>query len=134
MLTVVLQQAVAQAAERSPQWLDHASELLRMIFALGFVCVLAWLVLRFAASRGIGVGKASKGTKLEVIERLALDSQRGLVIVRVEQRKLLIGVGSGAAPQLITELDGNAASFAASLDASDALEQIHDAIRRDATH
>ncbi len=102
MGAVALQQAVSVA----PAWTQYASDLLRTVFALGFVSVLAWASLRWLAARGLG--KAAGGKRLEVLERLTLDSQRSLVVVRVERRRLLIGVGTGAAPQLIAELDSDA--------------------------
>jgi len=133
MASVVLQQAVAQALAAPPTWVDVGSDLLRMVFALGFVCALAWLTLRFAASRGLG--KKERGNRLEVIERLSLDAQRSLLIVRVDQRRLLIGVGAGAAPQLVTELDGNGLPFGNVADVStEELARVRDAVRRDATH
>lgn len=99
MGAVALQQAVSAA----PSWAQYASDLLRTGFALGFVCLLAWASLRFLAARGLGKPATSK--RLEVIERLTLDAQRSLLMVRVDRRRLLIGVGTGAAPQLIAELD-----------------------------
>lgn len=133
MGAVVLQQAVSHAVSGSPSWVELAGDLLRMLFALGFVCAVAWLVLRFAASRGLG--KNARGKRLEVIERLSIDPQRSLLIVRVDQRRLLIGVGSGAAPQLVTELDSAGAPFGSVSDVStDELAAARDAVRRDATH
>jgi len=101
MGAIVLQQAIAA----SPSWMEHVSDLLRTAFALGAVCLLAWFALRFVASRGLG--KRASGSKLEVIERLALDTQRSVVLLRVDRRRLLIGLGAGA-PRLITELDAEA--------------------------
>lgn len=134
MGTVMLQQAVVfQQAVSAPSWVELVSDVLRTAFALSFVCALAWIALRFAASRGLG--KNTKSARLELVERLALDAQRSLVIVRVEQRRLLIGVGTGAAPQLVAELDGNGASVAAtSVLSTDEMTRIQDAVRRDATH
>lgn len=142
MGTVVLQQAVAHVvafqqtaggAPGSPSWLEYAGDLLRMVFALGFVCVIAWITLRFAASRGLGTN--ARGKRLEVIERLTLDPQRSLLIVRVDQRRLLIGIGAGAAPQLMTELDASGGPSTGVADVSaEELARVRDAVRRDATH
>lgn len=122
-----------QAVSSAPTWVAHVSDLLRTTLALGFVCVLAWLVLRFVAARGLG--KVAAQTRLQVIERLSLDAQRSLVIVRVEQRRLLIGLGAGAAPQLIAELDGDARGISSVLASShDELVRAQPAQKSDATH
>lgn len=76
--------------------------LVQSLLALVAVCVLAWVVLRMGAKAGLGIGR---GEHLEVVERMALDARRSVVVVRVGKRMLLLGVGEGAAPQLLTELD-----------------------------
>lgn len=76
--------------------------LVQSLLALVAVCVLAWVVLRVGAKAGLGIGR---GEHLEVVERMALDARRSVVVVRVGKRMLLLGVGEGAAPQLLTELD-----------------------------
>lgn len=129
MGAVALQQAVSVA----PVWTQYAGDLLRTAFALGFVCVLAWVCLRLLATRGFG--KASGNKQLEVLERLPLDSQRSLLMVRVERRRLLIGVGTGAAPQLIAELDTDAPAAAASVAAVDSDPALGTGLQKsDATH
>jgi flagellar biosynthetic protein FliO len=128
MGTVVLQQAVSTSAS----WLELASDLLRTVFMLGAVCALAWFVLRAAAARGLG--KASRSARMEVIERLALDAQRSVYLVRVEQRRLVIGVGHGAAPQLLTELDAKSVTDGDVAAVATELDLVHAASRRDATH
>jgi len=72
------------------------------LLALVAVCVLAWVVLRWSARAGLGIGR---GEHLEVVERMALDARRSIVVVRVGKRLLLLGVGEQAAPSLLTELD-----------------------------
>lgn len=79
----------------------YGAALLQSLLALAAVCILAWVVLRWSAKAGLGTG----GRHLEVLERLALDHRRGLVLVRAGERVLLLGVGEGAAPTLVAELD-----------------------------
>ena len=79
----------------------YGAALLQSLLALAAVSVLAWVVLRWSARAWLGRG----GTHLEIIERLALDHRRGLVLVRAGRRTLLLGVGEGAAPSLVAELD-----------------------------
>jgi flagellar biogenesis protein FliO len=84
---------------------DAVLESLRVVLALVGVCVLALVVLRWLASRG--VGRAGRpGARVQVVERVGLDAQRALYLVQVEGRVLLIGTGPGAAPALIAELSG----------------------------
>jgi len=75
--------------------------LLQAAISLLGVCVLAWLVLRWAAKRGYGVGK--RGGRMEVLERLPLDPRRSLHLVRVGDKALVIGTGDGA-PTVLSEM------------------------------
>jgi flagellar biosynthetic protein FliO len=89
-----------QAARSLPG--GYGVALLQSLLALAAVCILAWVVLRWSAKAGLG---GAGGRHLEVLERLALDHRRGLVLVRAGKRVLVLGVGEGAAPTLLTELD-----------------------------
>jgi hypothetical protein len=73
-----------QAGER-PLPGGYGVALLQTLLALGAVCVLAWVVLRWSAKAGFGIGR---GQHLEIVKRM-----------------LLLGVGEGAAPNLLTEVD-----------------------------
>ena len=77
--------------------------LLQTLFALAGVCVLAWVVLRWGARRGLGMG--ALGGRVRVLERIALDPRRSLYIVKVGERVLLLGAGDGGSPSLLTEID-----------------------------
>jgi flagellar protein FliO/FliZ len=77
--------------------------LLQTLLALGAVCVLAWVVLRWGARRGFGLGVG--GGRVRVLERVALDPRRALYLVEVGGKLLLIGAGDGAAPAVLAELD-----------------------------
>jgi flagellar biosynthetic protein FliO len=77
--------------------------LLQSLLALVAVCILAWVVLRWSAKAGLGLG--GRGEHLEVVERLALDHRRSVVVVRVGKRLMLLGVGENAAPTLLAELE-----------------------------
>lgn len=76
--------------------------LLQTLLALAAVCILAWVVLRWAARRGLGVG--APGARVQVLERIALDARRTLWLVRVGERVLLIGGGDDGPPALLAEL------------------------------
>lgn len=106
--------AVAMASGVSGEfWL----ELLRLALALGFVCALAWLLLRFGLPRWLGSLRApgGRGGAMRVIERHPLSAGKTLWLVEVGARRLLIG-GSEGGLQLLAELAAeNAAEEAAAL-------------------
>ena len=76
--------------------------LLQSLLALAAVSVLAWVVIRWAAQRGARFGSSSR---VKVLERAGLDARRSLYLVEVGDRVLLVGVGDGGAPSLLTEVD-----------------------------
>jgi flagellar protein FliO/FliZ len=95
--------ALLQASQAVPG--GYGTALLETLFALAGVCVLAWVVLRWGAQRGFGTGGV--GGRVRVIERIPLDPRRSLFVVKAGERVLLLGVGDGAAPTLLTELDAS---------------------------
>lgn len=76
--------------------------LLQTLLALAVVCILAWVVLKWGARRGLG--GASRG-RVKVLERIPLDRGRSLYLVSIGERVLLVGAGDGSAPSLLAELD-----------------------------
>jgi len=95
--------ALLQASQAVPG--GYGTALLQTLFALAGVCVLAWVVLRWGAQRGFGTGGV--GGRVRVVERIPLDPRRSLFVVKAGERVLLLGVGDGAAPTLLTELDAS---------------------------
>ena len=79
--------------------------LLQTLLALAAVCILAWVVLKWAARRGFGLG--ATGGRVRVLERIPLDPRRSLYLVRVADRVLLIGAGDTASPTVLAELDAS---------------------------
>ncbi|MCA9607162.1 MAG: flagellar biosynthetic protein FliO [Myxococcales bacterium] len=80
----------------------YGVSLLQTLLALAAVCILAWVVLRWTAKRGLGLGG---GRRVKVLERVPLDGRRALYLVEVGGRVLLLGAGEGASPALLAELD-----------------------------
>ncbi len=78
--------------------------LLQTLLALGAVCILAWVVLRWSARRGLGLGRPGR---VRVLERVPLDGRRALYLIEIGERVLLVGAGEGGAPALIAELDAS---------------------------
>ncbi len=74
--------------------------LFQSLLALAAVCVLAWVVLRWSARRGLG----GAGRRVQVLERVPLDARRAVYLVRIGERVLLLGGGDGAAPSVLAEL------------------------------
>lgn len=85
---------------------DYLSGLLQALAALGVVAAFAFVALRLGALRG---ALSARGQRLSVEDRLRLDARSQLLIVRVEQRRLLIATHADGAARLLTEL-GEAAS------------------------
>jgi flagellar biogenesis protein FliO len=80
---------------------DYVSGLLQAALALALVAAFAFLVLRFTSLRAL---LAQRGKLLSVEESLRLDPRNNLLIVRVEQRRLLIATHTDGAAQLLAEL------------------------------
>lgn len=80
-------------------------DVLRTLLALAGVCLLAYVVLRMLSRHGFGLPVRERPVALRVVGRVALDSVSSLQVVRIGSRCFLIGVGRGAAPRLISELD-----------------------------
>ncbi len=95
--------ALLQSSQALPG--GYGATLLQTLLALAAVCVLAWVVLRWGAQRGLGTGRLAG--RVRVVERIPLDPRRSLYVVKAGERVLLLGVGDGAAPSLLTELDAS---------------------------
>jgi flagellar biosynthetic protein FliO len=96
--------------EVTPEQFQSGGSLLWMfvqtILALGFVCLLAYVVLRVVLPR-LNVGTAGK-SMVNVVDRTPLDQRRSLYVIEVTGRWLLIG-SSESGVQLISELDAEKA-------------------------
>jgi flagellar biosynthetic protein FliO len=97
--------------EVSPEQFQSGGSLLWMfvqtILALGFVCLLAYVVLRVVLPR-LQLG-ATRQSMIKVIDRTPLDQRRSLFVVEVTGRWLLIGSSEGGV-ELISELDAEKAA------------------------
>ncbi len=93
---------------------------MRTLLALAGVCALAWVVLAWLARRGFGVVRPSASARLQVLERVVLAPRKELYLVRADARVFLVGVGEASAPNLIAELDSQAAASNAALQHSGA--------------
>jgi flagellar protein FliO/FliZ len=107
-------------SELGPEQFQSGKSLLWMfvqtIVALGFVCLLAYVVLRVILPR-LNITANSK-SMVKVIDRTQLDQRRSLYVIEVTGRWLLIGSSEGGV-QLISELDADKAEQEANA-ASDA--------------
>jgi flagellar biogenesis protein FliO len=78
--------------------------LARTLIGLIGVCALAWFTLSFLARRG-SFGAARTGSRLKLLERLALGPRRALYLVQADSRVFLLGAGDAGQVSLITELE-----------------------------
>ena len=97
---MLLLQASAHASSDVPG--GYAVALVQTLLALAAVCILAWVVLRWSAGRGLA-GLAG-GQRIEVLERAHLDARRTLYLVKIGERAFLVGAGDGGAPSLLAEI------------------------------
>jgi flagellar protein FliO/FliZ len=97
---LALLQAGAEHAELPH---GYGVALLQTLVSLAAVCILAWVVLRWGAKRGLGA--LGQGKRIKVIEKVPLDARRSLYLVEVGGKVLLVGSGESGALSLLTELD-----------------------------
>lgn len=75
----------------------------RALFALIGVCVLAWVSLTYLSRRGFAGGVS--GTRLKLLERMALSPRRQLYLVQADSRVFLLAAADGGPLSLVAELD-----------------------------
>ena len=82
------------------------------ILALGFVCLLAYVLLRVILPR-LNLTTTGK-SMVTVVDRTPLDQRRSLFVIEVTGRWLLVAVSEGGV-QLISELDADKAAQASAV-------------------
>jgi flagellar biosynthetic protein FliO len=78
----------------------------RPIGALLIVLGVLWLAARFMKGRILPLSGAAKDRRLKLVEKLSLSPKQAILLVRVDDREILIGVSEGAMESL-TELDSS---------------------------
>lgn len=73
------------------------------LVALVAVCLLALVALRWGLRR-LGTPGSFEGARIKVLERVAVDPRRSLLLVEVGPRILLVGTGDGPMTML-AEID-----------------------------
>ena len=77
---------------------------LALIFVLGMIGLLALLVRRFAAgSLGIVPRRKGAARRIRIVETLAVDARRRVVLIRRDDREHLILLGAGS--EVVIERD-----------------------------
>jgi flagellar biosynthetic protein FliO len=103
-------------SELSPEQFQSGRSVIWMfvqtILALGFVCLLAYILLRVVLPR-LNLSTAGK-SMVTVVDRTPLDQRRSLFVIEVTGRWLLISVSEGGV-QLISELDADKAAQASAV-------------------
>lgn len=72
---------------------------IKMILAMGVVIGLAIVLIRYVLPR-MTLGRGSTGTSIRIIERAGLEPRKGLYLIEVEGKRVLIGTSD----QRITKL------------------------------
>jgi flagellar protein FliO/FliZ len=68
--------------------------LFETLVALAAVCLLALVALRWGLRR-LGVPGNTEGGRIRVLERVAIDPRRSLLLIEVGGKVLLVGAGDG---------------------------------------
>ena len=76
---------------------------LALAVVLGLIWLIAWAVRRFGLVPGSAIGP--KGRRLGLVETMALDGKRRLVLVRRDEREHLLLLSGGTAADLLIERD-----------------------------
>ncbi len=97
---------LAQSTEVPPETTGFGAQLARTALSLLAVCGASWWILRFAAKRGI-LARPSQSKLLTILDRIALDARRSIVIVKVGEKALVLGV-SDEGIRTLSELDAAA--------------------------
>ncbi len=68
---------------------------------------LVWLALLLAGFAGVlsWLGRRARAADPRALETIRLGPQHSAVVMVIDNRRLLVGIGPGAAPQLLCELD-----------------------------
>lgn len=80
---------------------DGLLSVLQALSALAVVALVIWL----ARSGFARLYPGKRGTRMQIEERLALDVKNALVIVRVDERRLLLATHDREPARLLRELD-----------------------------
>jgi flagellar biogenesis protein FliO len=91
---------------------NYVTQLIKMVLMLGAVCVLAYLLLGKLLPRAMSLTTTGRRAMLaapsrgvvEVVDRLALDQRRALLVVRVGQELFLVGLADQGI-SLLSRLD-----------------------------
>jgi len=102
LLGALLQASLARGAE--PIEADPGSavfSVLQAVAALLLVLAIAWYARRFLLGGGL-TGK--RGERIKIEERLGLDLRNTLLIVQVDERRLLLSTSDRGPARLVAEL------------------------------
>lgn len=102
LLGALLQTSLARAAEHTDADPGSAAfSALQAFAALLLVAAGVWYARRFLLGSNV-TGK--RGGRMKIEERLGLDLRNGLLIVRIDERRLLLATSDRGPARLITEL------------------------------
>ena len=94
--------ATAQPSAPPPSLPSFGPLLLQVSVSLLLVCALAYLLIRFGLTKL--QSRRDPDAQMEIVERLSLDARRSIIMLRVREKLLVVGV-SETGFSLLTELE-----------------------------
>lgn len=77
---------------------------LALVAVLGLIGLIAWTIRRLGLVPGGPIG-AAKGRRLGLVEAMAMDGKRRLVLIRRDDREHLVLLSGGTGADLVIERD-----------------------------
>lgn len=102
LLGALLQTSIAPGAQATDVGAGSAVfSALQAVAALLLVLAVAWYARRFLLGGGLS---SKRGGRMKIEERLGLDLRNALLIVRVDERRLLLSTSDRGPARLVAEL------------------------------
>jgi flagellar biogenesis protein FliO len=102
LLGALLQTSITRGAEAiDPGAGSAVFSALQAVAALLLVLAVAWYARRFLLGGGLS---SKRGERMKIEERLGLDLRNALLIVRVDERRLLLATSDRGPARLVAEL------------------------------
>ncbi len=111
-IILTLLSAVQTAPATSESAVDFTWLFIKMIFVLGFVSVLALLILKYGMPRTAFYKRFRQGSICKVKARQALEPRKMLYLVELGKRYLVLGVTDHAINTIAELSEGEAKSLA----------------------
>ncbi len=74
-----------------PSGIDYGRQIGIIAFFLTVTCLVAWLSVKLLSLKGTGMGRLGRSRQIRILERCMLMPQKGLFLIEVGNKTLLIG-------------------------------------------